>query len=148
MSGLAADFKSASAGQRFLKYNSCAVNIKGVTAPHLLQGRLGERIACRFLLKQGYDILARRFRGRSGELDLVAIEADALVFIEVKTRASRAFGDPWEFVDWEKQQILRRTAEEFIALHDLGQLSYRFDIVSVVAPGTGLEEVTLYRNAF
>ena len=99
-------------------------------------------------MKQGYDILARRFHARSGELDLIAFEGAVLVFIEVKTRASRTYGDPWEFVDWQKQQRLRRAAEEFIAHHDLGQYAYRFDIVSVVAPGTRLEEVALYRNAF
>lgn len=105
-------------------------------------------MACGFLLKQRFDILARRYRGRSGELDLIALEGDILAFIEVKTRSSRDFGDPWEFVDWEKQQRLRRTAEEFIAEHDLGNYAYRFDIVSVVAPGTSREEVSLYRNAF
>ena len=114
-----------------------------MTAPHLLRGRKGERIACRFLLKQGFDILARRYRSRSGELDIIAYEGDTLVFIEVKTRSSTAFGEPWEFVDWQKQQILRRTAEDFIADHDLGQYAYRFDIVSVL--GT---ETTLFRNAF
>ena len=114
-----------------------------MTAPHLLRGRKGERIACRFLLKQGFDILARRYRSRSGELDIIAYEGDTLVFIEVKTRSSAEFGEPWEFVDWQKQQILRRTAEDFIADHDLGQYAYRFDIVSVL--GT---EATLFRNAF
>ena len=112
-------------------------------APHLLKGRRGERIACRFLLKQGFDVLARRYRSRSGELDIIAYEGDTLVFVEVKTRSSREFGEPWEFVDWQKQQILRRAAEDFIAEHDLGQYTYRFDIVSVL--GT---EATLFRNAF
>jgi putative endonuclease len=112
-------------------------------APHLLQGRKGERVAARFLLKQGFDILARRYRGRSGELDIIALEQDTLVFVEVKTRSSIRFGEPWEFVDWQKQQILRRTAEEFIADHDLGQYTYRFDIVSVVR-----KEAQLFRNAF
>ena len=112
-------------------------------APHLLEGRKGERIACRYLLRQGYDVLARSYRGRSGELDLIAFDAETLAFVEVKTRASRDFGEPWEFVDWRKQQTLRRTAEEFIADHDLGQYAYRFDIVSVVG-----KEVTLLRNAF
>jgi putative endonuclease len=119
-----------------------------MVAPHLLQGRLGERIACRYLLGLGFDILARRFRGRRGELDLVAFEGETLVFIEVKTRASRAFGDPWEFVDWQKQQSLSCVAGEFIARYDLGQYSYRFDIVSVIVPAGGKEEVVLYRNAF
>jgi putative endonuclease len=112
-------------------------------APHLLKGRKGERIACRYLLRRGFDILARRYRLRSGELDIVALERDTLVFIEVKTRGSREFGEPWEFVDWRKQQILRRAAEEFIATFDLGQYAYRFDIVSVVD-----KEVSLFRNAF
>ena len=112
-------------------------------APHLLEGRKGERIACRYLLRQGYDVLARRYRGRSGELDIIAFDHETLAFVEVKTRGSRDFGEPWEFVDWQKQQKLRRTAEEFISDHDLGQYAYRFDIVSVVG-----QEVTLFRNAF
>ncbi len=112
-------------------------------APHLLQGRRGERTAARYLLRQGFDILARRYQGRSGEIDLIALENDTLVFIEVKTRSTRAFGDPWEFVDWRKQQALRRTAEQFIADHDLGQYAYRFDVVSVVG-----NDVSLRRNAF
>jgi putative endonuclease len=114
-----------------------------MTAPHLLEGRRGERAAARFLLRQGFDVLARRFRGRTGELDVIAFEKDMLVFIEVKTRSSGAFGEPWEFVDWRKRQSLRRTAEEFIADHDLGQYAYRFDIVSVIG-----KDISLYRNAF
>jgi putative endonuclease len=111
--------------------------------PHLLQGRRGERIACRYLLRQGFDILARRYYTRSGELDIVALEQNTLVFIEVKTRSSSEYGEPWEFVDWQKQQILRRTAEEFIADYDLGQYAYRFDIVSVLG-----KKAILFRNAF
>jgi putative endonuclease len=114
-----------------------------MAAPHLLKGRKGERIAAIFLLRQGFDILARRYRGRSGELDIIAFESNTLVFVEVKTRASRDFGEPWEFVDWRKQQILRRTAEEFIADHDMGQYVYRFDIVSVLG-----NKAVLFRNAF
>jgi putative endonuclease len=94
-------------------------------------------------MRQGFDILARRYRGPSGELDIIALEQETLVFVEVKTRSSRAFGEPWEFVDWRKQQKLLRTAEEFIADHDLGQYSYRFDIVSVIG-----KDATLFRNAF
>ena len=112
-------------------------------APHLLRGRKGERIACRFLMKQGFDILSRRYRNRSGELDIIAYEGNILVFIEVKTRSSAKFGEPWEFVDWQKQQTLRRTAEDFIANYDLGQFAYRFDIVSILG-----KEATLFRNAF
>ncbi len=119
-----------------------------MTAPHILTGRLGERIACRHLLDLGFDILARRYRARWSEIDIVAFEGETLAFVEVKTRATRAFGQPWEFVDWEKRQRLQSAADEFIVRFDLGRYAYRFDIVSVVSPGTHAEEVTLYRNAF
>lgn len=99
-------------------------------------------------MRHGYDILARRFRTRHGELDVVAFEREILVFVEVKTRASREFGDPWEYVDWQKQQRLRQAADEFIARFALGLYAFRFDVVSVVAPGTRREEITLFQNAF
>jgi putative endonuclease len=126
-----------------VKYNEAWANNLCMLAPHLLLGRKGERIACRYLLREGFDILARRYHGRTGELDIIAFEQEILVFLEVKTRSSRQYGDPWEYVDWQKQQILRRTAEEFIADWNLELFSYRFDIVSVV-----YNEVTLFRNAF
>ena len=124
-------------------YIEARANNTCMLAPHLLLGRKGERIACRFLLRKGFDILARRYQGRTGELDIIAFEQETLVFLEVKTRSSRQFGDPWEYVDWQKQQILRRTAEEFIADWNLEHFSYRFDIVSVIG-----NDVTLFRNAF
>ena len=120
----------------------------GMRAPHLLEGRLGERTACRFLLRQGFDVVSRRYRGRWSEIDLIAFEGSVLVFVEVKTRGSRDFGDPSEFVDWEKQQSMKMAAAEFIAECDLGDYAYRFDIVTVVSPATAHEEVSLFRNAF
>ena len=105
-------------------------------------------MACRYLLGQGFDVLARRYRGRSGEVDIIALEGDILAFIEVKTRSTKDFGEPWEFVDWHKQQMVRRTAEEFIGLYDLGQYSYRFDIIAVLVLKKSSVQVTLYRNAF
>jgi len=119
-----------------------------MTAQHLLQGRKGERIACRYLMRQGFDILCRRYSRGSGEIDIIAFEEDLLVFIEVKTRSSSRFGEPWEFVDWRKRHILRQTADSFIAEHDLGGFAYRFDIVSVILDNKGCKEVLLLRNAF
>jgi len=116
-------------------------------ARHLVQGRLGERLACRHLLRLGYDVLARRYRTRLGEIDLIAYDGDTLVFIEVKTRATRRFGEPWEFVDRDKRRRIKSAAAEFIARHDLGAWRYRFDVVSVVVAG-GAPEIELVRNAF
>ncbi len=119
-----------------------------MAAHHLLEGRLGERVACRYLLRHGFDVLARRYRGRWGEVDIIAFEGSTLVFVEVKTRASREFGDPSEFVDWEKQQSLKAVAADFISRHDLGDWSYRFDIVTVIAPARPGQQISLFRNAF
>ena len=119
-----------------------------MAAPHLLRGRKGERIACRFLMRRGYDILARRYSKGSGEIDIIAFEKETLVFVEVKTRSTRQFGEPWEFVDLEKQYRIRRTAERFIADHDMNRYSYRFDIVSVLIKPGLKEEVHLFRNVF
>lgn len=119
-----------------------------MSAPHLLAGRRGERAACRYLLSLRFDIIARRFRGRRGEIDIIALEGETLAFIEVKTRRSTIYGEPWQFVDWRKQQRLRRAADEFVSRHDLSRYAYRFDIVSVVAPASPGEEIVLYRNAF
>ncbi len=117
-------------------------------APHLLTGRLGERIACRHLMRAGFDILARRFRARHGEIDIVAFDAGTLVFVEIKTRASGRYGGPWEFVDREKQRNLQSAADEFISRFDMGAYACRFDIVAVTAPGTRPEEILHLRNAF
>ena len=119
-----------------------------MAAPHLLRGRKGERIACRFLMRQGFDILARRYCNGTGEVDIIAFEKETLVFLEVKTRSSRQFGDPWEFVDRNKQYRIRRTAERFIADQDMNRYAYRFDIISVVMSSGTKPEVRLLRNAF
>ncbi|HEX5033746.1 MAG TPA: YraN family protein, partial [bacterium] len=60
------------------------------------QGRLGEAFAKKYLLRQGYKIVAERFRTRFGEIDLVASRSDTLLFVEVKARHSRLFGDALE----------------------------------------------------
>jgi putative endonuclease len=119
-----------------------------MVSPHLLRGRKGERVACRFLMRHGYDILTRRYRSGAGELDIIAFDKETLVFVEVKTRSSGHFGEPWEFVDWKKQTIIRQTAERFIADHDMNRYTYRFDIVSVLIKAGLKEKVRLFRNAF
>lgn len=119
-----------------------------MVALHLLRGRKGERIACRYLMRWGYDILARRHSNRAGEVDIIAFENEILVFVEVKTRSSPRFGEPWEFVDREKQYRIRSAAETFIADYDMNRYTYRFDIVSVLMPAGSKEDVRLFRDAF
>ncbi len=100
-------------------------------AEHLELGRAGEKLAFKFLCQQGYDILARNFKSRAGEIDLIAYDGEILTFVEVKTRVSAKFGQPFEAVDARKQRQIQRAANEFMAEHKLQDRSYRFDILSI-----------------
>src|SRR6266513_191973 len=78
-------------------------------AEHLRLGSRGEKLACRFLRRNGYKVLYRNFRGRSGgEIDIVCREKDTLVFVEVKTRTREDFGRPLDAVNRAKQQRISR----------------------------------------
>jgi len=110
-------------------------------------GRRGERAAERHLRRNGYRIVARNFRAAGAEIDLVGMDGDTLVFVEVKTRRSRAAGAPEEAVDERKQRRMRRAAEVFARRYRADEFEMRFDIVAVDASGERLE-IELLRNAF
>lgn len=93
-------------------------------------GKTGEDLACRELERRGYEILARRHRRRRGELDIIARDGGTLVFVEVKTRAGRAFGDAAEAVGVIKRRRIVQLAQEYIACHRL-TCACRFDVVAV-----------------
>ncbi|MBI1897177.1 MAG: YraN family protein [Acidobacteria bacterium] len=97
-------------------------------------GRRGEDLAHRYLEEHGLTVVARNYRARSsgGEVDLIAWEGPTLVFVEVKTRATDAFGPPEEAVDREKRRHLVRAAGEYVRRRNVPWESVRFDVVSVV----------------
>ena len=111
-------------------------------------GAQGERIAARFLRRQGYRITGRNVHTGRYEIDIVAEEGDTLVFVEVKTRRSAEFAAPEANITYQKRQHLRRAAKYYLATHDLHDRYCRFDVVTVVVPQSGRPQVTLYRNAF
>ena len=118
------------------------------TSDRITLGKTGEDYACRELERRGYEILARRFRTRLGEIDIIAREENTLVFIEVKARRSTRFGEPCEAVHWRKQQTIGRLAAEYVLRHGIGNARCRFDVVSVVF-GDGLRpRIEILRNAF
>lgn len=96
--------------------------------------RRGERAAERYLSGQGLTIVARGWRSRTGELDLVAVDGRTVVFVEVKTRTSLDAGHPAESVTPEKQRQLAREALAFVRRHRLGEYPLRFDVVAVLWP--------------
>ena len=75
------------------------------------RGKYGEDLACQFLQKHGYKIIERNFRIRGGEIDIIAIDDNVLVYVEVKTRSSHQFGLPEESVTPTKIRFLERAAK-------------------------------------
>jgi putative endonuclease len=98
-----------------------------------LLGDYGEARAQRAYERAGYAVLARNWRGRAGEIDLVVARDGCLVVCEVKTRATERFGLPAEAVDWRKQRRLRTLAYEFLAAHRPSCTRVRFDVVSIIS---------------
>src|SRR6478752_495562 len=116
---------------------------------HLRLGTRGENLACQFLRKNGYKILYRNFRGRSGgEIDLVCRDGDTLVFVEVKTRTDEDFGRPFDAVGREKQKRISRGGLAWLRLLDNPEILFRFDVVEVVIAPEAKPRLELLRNAF
>ena len=112
-------------------------------------GDRGERAAARYLRRQGFKILARQHSNRLGEIDLIALDGDCVVFVEVKTRRSDSAGLPVEAVTPEKQRQLTRLALAWLKQHNLLENRARFDVVAILWPENSREpEITHYRNAF
>jgi putative endonuclease len=116
---------------------------------HLRRGVRGEKLACRYLKRNGYKILLRNFRGRSGgEIDVVCRDNDTLVFVEVKTRTREDFGRPFEAVDRAKQKRISRGALAWLRMLDNPDILFRFDVVEVVIADDAEPRVELIKNAF
>jgi putative endonuclease len=94
-------------------------------------GKTGEDLACRELERRGYVIVARRYRRRGGELDIVARDGATLVFVEVKTRDGRAFGEAAEAVTPFKRRRIAQLALDYMMRHHISGCPCRFDVVSI-----------------
>lgn len=95
-------------------------------------GSFGEEIAARLLIKKGMRVLSRRFWTRLGEIDIVVLDHETLVFVEVKTRTSEDFGDPLHAVTKEKYEKMMRTCMLYCQKFPQGERALRIDIVSVI----------------
>jgi putative endonuclease len=104
-----------------------------VVDPRRSVGAAGEARAAAWYEASGYTVLARNWRCREGELDLVVRRGRELVFVEVKTRRSDRFGIPAEAVTGTKQRRLRKLAGCYLRASGLSAPSLRFDVVSILA---------------
>lgn len=100
-------------------------------------GQYGERVAAAHLVEAGLRIIETNWRCAAGEIDIVAADGRALVFCEVKTRSSLAFGSPAAAVTWAKQRRLRDLAVRYLAANPGSWGEIRFDVVAILRPRTG-----------
>ena len=110
-------------------------------------GKSGEDLAVAELERLGYAILARRYRTRHGEIDIVAGDGDTIVFVEVKTRTTAEFGAAAEALTFAKQRRLTSMAVDYLARNRLTNRPCRFDVVAIDHYDTS-PDVAVYRNAF
>jgi putative endonuclease len=111
-------------------------------------GKLGEELACGALAERGYAILARRYRTKLGEIDIVAGDGPTLVFVEVKARAGDDFGGGAAAVTQWKQRRLTLMALDYLARHRLENRPCRFDVVTVDVRDGRPPDIEVYANAF
>ncbi|MGB3696941.1 MAG: YraN family protein [Gordonia sp. (in: high G+C Gram-positive bacteria)] len=114
-----------------------------------LVGQLGEDLAAQYLEKLGWRVLARNWRTRYGELDLIGADGATLVIVEVKTRASRTYVDPLGAVTPQKLRRMRLLARQWLAQQDAFWEQVRFDVVSVqldIADPEDLQRATWWHH--
>jgi len=98
-------------------------------------GQAGQQAAEEFLLQKGLNVLARNYRVRSGEVDLIVRDGVYVVFVEVKFRSGVDYGLPREAVGGAKQKKIIDTAMHFLHKHELAESDIRFDVVEVLEHG-------------
>lgn len=107
------------------------------------RGAVAEAAAAAYLESRGIFIAARNFLTRHGEIDIVALDGDTLVFVEVKYRASRDYGAPHDFVTRSKIERIKKAAWRFVERNKLFDAYMRFDVIGVSPSG-----IDHFKNAF
>lgn len=100
-------------------------------ATHNELGEKGEQLAVDYLQQKGYKILERNWRFKKAEVDIIAQKNDFLIAVEVKTRTSNYFGNPQDFVNHKKIQLLVEAINEYVISNDL-DVEVRFDIIAII----------------
>jgi putative endonuclease len=116
--------------------------------PTRVLGRRGEAAATRFLKKLGYRILIRNYVCPAGEIDIIALDRDQIVFAEVKTRRSHEAADPEVSVHSHKRRQNTRAARYFLAQTRRQNAACRFDVLAIVLCDRAKPQIEHFINAF
>src|SRR3989338_2012488 len=112
-----------------------------------LTGKMGEDIAVDFLQKSGYKIVERNFRCKLGEIDIIALDKNILIFIEVRTKKTSSFCTPQETVNFSKQKKIQRLSLYYLMKKQIKNKDCRFDVVAIDL-SKGKNGIELFKNAF
>lgn len=108
-----------------------------------VSGNFAEETAIKFLKKKKYKIIEKKYKNKLGEIDIIAKDKDIYVFIEVKYRKNDYFGLPREFVNNQKQFVIRKVATQYLITKKLFDVPCRFDVIEVLG-----SEVTQIEDCF
>ena len=112
-------------------------------------GSTGEDFVCNYLKDKGIEIIARNYRNRLGEIDIIARDSDYICFVEVKTRTGSSAGFPAESVNRAKQRKISQTACAYLKQKRLETANCRFDVAAVMLnKELKLEDIEYLENAF
>ena len=104
-------------------------------------GRIGESATAQYLIGIGFQILDRNWRIKGGEIDLVCLDGETIVFVEVKTRTSNMYGTPFDAINADKAFRLQRLALAWMATNQRWGHDYRIDVAGVWMDGSGACEI-------
>lgn len=108
-----------------------------------VEGNIGEVLSVNFLKKQGYKILSINFKTKFGEIDIIALDKDTIVFVEVKRRETLKLGRPIEAIDYRKELKIKRVAEYYLNKTKIYEVNVRFDVIEILG-----KEISHIKNAF
>jgi putative endonuclease len=111
------------------------------------KGKIGEDIAVKFLSRKGYKILKRNYRYGHGEIDIIAMDKDVLIFVEVRVKFSDKFGSPEDSVTIKKREQLKKIASAFIQMNEMNFSECRFDVIGITFKD-GKFNINHIENAF
>jgi putative endonuclease len=117
-------------------------------AHNQIAGILGEELAAEVLQQRGYAILATRYRTRYGEIDIVALDQETLVFVEVKARQDSRYGTAAESVTGWKQRRIAAMAQDYLCRLGRDDMPCRFDVVAIDGLGTSEQTINVITDAF
>jgi putative endonuclease len=125
------------------------LNRRRLLSDRKLLGQWGEKRCEKFLKRKGLKTLTRNFSCKTGEIDIVMVDADgSIVFVEVRAKADENFAEVEASITPPKKVRLQRTARYFLVSNNIQNRPFRFDIVTIVLGQSGRPQIRHYENAF